>query len=305
MVASRTIFPFSGILLLIAKIFAVYQAAVFSPVDAIHPTVPVGGMGHVVFIADFTSSAAPNMETLNDPVMGGESFSSFSLDDGKCLIWEGEVKIVSFLQAPGFCILRTAGRQRFSGLNATSRISFLVLDGDGDDDTMLQPMGVIVETGAKSTEGYPVTYTSVLSEKRMGKDGTVELSAPWSSFVATFRGEKVNAPSLFPDEINDIYRIGISTYESHKAGTFRVLLKSMYATSDGTKISLNNNRASIKILSDQVGTLAVRGRLLLSPSALSSVPVMFYVAVVGFALLIILALKYWGSMERSDYSPLN
>jgi len=203
MAASQMIFPLPGILLRIAKIFALYQVAVFLPVDALHQTVPVG----VAFIADFTSSAAPHMETLNDPVMGGESFSSFSWDDGKCLIWEGEVKMVSFLQAPGFCILRTAGRQQFSGLDATSRISFLVMDGDGDDDTMLQPMAVIVDTGAQTTEGDPVTYTSVLSEKRRGQDGTVELSAPWSSFVATFRGEKVDAPSLFPDEMNDIYRI--------------------------------------------------------------------------------------------------
>lgn len=44
----------------------------------------------------------------NDPVMGGVSTSTATLDKAdKELVWEGQVKVVPFLRAPGFCTVRT------------------------------------------------------------------------------------------------------------------------------------------------------------------------------------------------------
>jgi len=42
----------------------------------------------------------------NDPVMGGKSVSTAVVERGE-LAWKGEVKIVPFLHAPGFCTVRT------------------------------------------------------------------------------------------------------------------------------------------------------------------------------------------------------
>lgn len=44
----------------------------------------------------------------NDPVMGGVSTSTASVDAAdKDLVWTGQVKVVPFLHAPGFCTVRT------------------------------------------------------------------------------------------------------------------------------------------------------------------------------------------------------
>ncbi|KAJ1634547.1 hypothetical protein T492DRAFT_836759 [Pavlovales sp. CCMP2436] len=51
-------------------------------------------------------AATHPVRTVDDPVMGGGSESFFRVD-APVGVWEGEVKIVSFLQAPGFCTLRS------------------------------------------------------------------------------------------------------------------------------------------------------------------------------------------------------
>ena len=44
---------------------------------------------------------------INDPVMGGSSFSNFTISKNNTLIWIGEVKDVEKLKAPGFCNAET------------------------------------------------------------------------------------------------------------------------------------------------------------------------------------------------------
>merc|ERR1719487_1202039 len=63
-------------------------------------------------IATFDGVKATTLqwEPVNDPVMGGQSHSSFKVDTDKRLgVWAGEVKIVPFLKAPGFCNLQSPG----------------------------------------------------------------------------------------------------------------------------------------------------------------------------------------------------
>merc|ERR1719453_596256 len=48
-------------------------------------------------------------KALNDPVMGGESYSKFEVNKtSKVGVWIGETKIVPSLKAPGFCNLETS-----------------------------------------------------------------------------------------------------------------------------------------------------------------------------------------------------
>merc|ERR1711933_587833 len=59
--------------------------------------------------------------------MGGQSVSSFTVDsDRKLGVWDGEVKIVPFLKAPGFCNLQAPGLYKqaaFPDLTSTDGIS--------------------------------------------------------------------------------------------------------------------------------------------------------------------------------------
>lgn len=57
----------------------------------------------------FDGSNDHKVKLVNDPVMGGQSNSDFTVDDdADRLNWNGEVKIVPSLSAPGFCNLETS-----------------------------------------------------------------------------------------------------------------------------------------------------------------------------------------------------
>merc|ERR1711991_749545 len=59
---------------------------------------------------------------VNDPVMGGQSTSKFSIEE-PLGIFEGEVKIVTFLGAAGFCNLETTGTVSFPDVSGTDGIT--------------------------------------------------------------------------------------------------------------------------------------------------------------------------------------
>ena len=176
------------------------------------------GEFHMI-VSDFTGSEGRAMTTVNDPVMGGSSHSTASNNPGCCLVWEGEVKDVWFLRAPGFCILETADIQSFEGLGGTMGIAFEVNMGSSSE--MLLPMAAQITTGATTKSGKDITYSATLS-KRFTESGGVELYAPWTSFKGTYRGKEIHAPPLDSQELEKTYRIGLSTYASHKKGKFHV-----------------------------------------------------------------------------------
>eukprot|EP00560_Eucampia_antarctica_P001982 CAMPEP_0197835580 /NCGR_PEP_ID=MMETSP1437-20131217/26281_1 /TAXON_ID=49252 ORGANISM="Eucampia antarctica, Strain CCMP1452" /NCGR_SAMPLE_ID=MMETSP1437 /ASSEMBLY_ACC=CAM_ASM_001096 /LENGTH=185 /DNA_ID=CAMNT_0043441137 /DNA_START=131 /DNA_END=685 /DNA_ORIENTATION=+ len=177
--------------------------------------------GTKVAIADFTQNGEPSlrreMETVNDPVMGGTSYSSQE-QEHDFLLWSGKVNIVSFLHAPGFCILMTAGEQNFpQNLAEFSGMSYVV----SRSSNMLMPMSAEIHNGYVSSSGIPVVYVGVLEERPLDDD-KVELYASWSSFKGMFRGQHVSsAPPLNEEGLNQINRVGLSTFSSHEAGEFR------------------------------------------------------------------------------------
>lgn len=58
---------------------------------------------------DNAKSTTQKWKNLNDPVMGGQSNSTYKIDTtAKQVTWEGDVKIVPSLKAPGFCNLETS-----------------------------------------------------------------------------------------------------------------------------------------------------------------------------------------------------
>jgi len=68
--------------------------------------VPVG-CGDIIMLEDFTNPKHQWNE-MNDPVMGGKSTGTFSVDTKGVGIFHGRVELVSFLKAPGFIKAETA-----------------------------------------------------------------------------------------------------------------------------------------------------------------------------------------------------
>ena len=53
---------------------------------------------------DGAKGTTQQWRAVNDPVMGGQSVGTFNVSaERKVGVWVGEVKIVPFLHAPGFC----------------------------------------------------------------------------------------------------------------------------------------------------------------------------------------------------------
>lgn len=73
----------------------------------------VPAVSKTVTIATFDGAEETTLpfQTVNDPVMGGQSTSSFSVSDDKG-IFEGEVKLSHFLGLLGFAIWRHQGTDK-------------------------------------------------------------------------------------------------------------------------------------------------------------------------------------------------
>jgi Complex I intermediate-associated protein 30 (CIA30) len=178
-----------------------------------------------VVLASFSDPYSIKMKTIDDPVMGGSSHSSFILGVNR-LVWEGEVETVSFLDAPGFCNLQTADKQDFSILKDSTGISFLVSSSGSD---FLHPMGLQIENGERTKFGIPVVYWCQGTEIKHLDDDTIEMYAKWEDFTATAYGQDVKAPALTPENLSKTFMVGLTTYLSHQSGPFRLELLSIVA----------------------------------------------------------------------------
>ena len=129
--------------------------------------------------------------------MGGRSESTAEQKDD-CIVWEGEVKVVSFLQSPGFCILQNEPTTSIAPLSDTSGISFLVHSG-----TNYMKMSAVAQTDYKKF-GFFVQYEAPLKQVATSEDGMIELHAEWGNFKPTLMGRDVEAPKLEGDELDKI-----------------------------------------------------------------------------------------------------
>ncbi len=108
-------------------------------------------------------------EAVNDPVMGGVSESGFKVQGNKG-IWEGEVKIVPRLHAPGFC--RVNGDIGSHDLSESAGLVFKMAGrGDPAKTVMAQ-----IETGHSDFKGqFVANITGVSSDMK-------SIFVPFSSF---------------------------------------------------------------------------------------------------------------------------
>ena len=81
-----------------------------------------------VLLATFDSASTTtfNWNLVNDPVMGGQSVSKAYINKTtSTAVWDGEVKIVPSLKAPGFCNYETTNK--FVRMNDASPYTHLLI----------------------------------------------------------------------------------------------------------------------------------------------------------------------------------
>lgn len=150
-------------------------------------------------------------QAVNDPVMGGVSTGSFSINSGRG-VWTGEVKVVPKLRAPGFCSVRTEGTEAFPDLSSTQ--------------------GLIVQIVRPKSSGLSSLKvgmeSSVRASPRQGEfEGTIKLTAapgqvdtvfvPYSSMTQSWRGQREGGP---PSAKQLASIVGLSFIVDGEAGKF-------------------------------------------------------------------------------------
>jgi hypothetical protein len=157
--------------------------------------------------------------TVNDPVMGGGSVSTFE-QRGAVGVWEGEVKVVPFLHAPGFCTLRTTDDKVFPDCSNTSYMTLKLTTGSG-----LPTADFTMQVGVRGVSTDGSVYEASLSDQYCcGNDCRV----PWSAFVLKWRGRPVKGPPLL-ENLDKIDRVGLGT--AGTAGKFSLSISAITAGS--------------------------------------------------------------------------
>lgn len=178
-----------------------------------------------VKIVDF-SDANPSiqMETVDDPVMGGKSHSTCS-HEGGALVWKGVVRTVPFLDAPGFCNLQTKDNPNLSVLQTTHGVAFYVRSASSN---FFHPMGINLQNGLRTSNGIPISYSAPSTEVVSNKDGTTKLYANWTDFTASAYGQPIkDAPPLDSQGLSRANQLGLSTYQAHQEGRFHMEILSV------------------------------------------------------------------------------
>lgn len=176
-------------------------------------------------IAVFDGSSPITWRTENDPVMGGQSVSTFTIDKAdKVGKWVGQVRIVPFLRAPGFCTLRGDGD--IPSLAQYKGLQFTLQKGAATNISKYQMMIISSNTGGNPRGG------EFQANFELGSSATSqEVFVPFSSFVESWRGEKVGgAPNAA--QLASIKTVGLGS--AGIAGNFAINIVSIVATNDNS-----------------------------------------------------------------------
>lgn len=170
-------------------------------------------------------------EAVNDPVMGGKSQSTFKVDTGRKLgIWDGQVAIVPFLHAPGFCHLQAPGRRKKAAFPDLSDVGGLSVRMRETYKNGLRRFSVMLMTkGARCFGPHCDVYTASFNLKPAEGDTMEEHFLSWSSFICTRMGHKVDGCPPLTRKLSQVTSVGIGT--SGKAGKFDVEIERIFGSS--------------------------------------------------------------------------
>jgi len=144
----------------------------------------------------------------------------------EALVWQGTVRKVDFLNAPGFCNLRSMKSPDLSILKNTHGLAFYVRRSAS---SFFHPMGINLQNGLRTSRGIPISYSAAAVEQVVeGNDDVVKLYANWTDFTATAYGQPIpDAPPLDKDGLSRSNQFGMSTYQAHQEGTFHIEILSV------------------------------------------------------------------------------
>ena len=183
---------------------------------------------------DGASGTTFDWEAVNDPVMGGQSESTFTVDKANAkAVWDGEVKIVPFLHAPGFCTARTKGTQSFPDISGLDGIEIAVTSKQSavtNFQVQISTKGgrTIFKQGTYSAN-FTVPATTATTATAAATAAATPVFVPWSAFELTWRGEKISGPAI-TSQLDKIYQVGLGTAFPGKAGKFHLEVTSIAST---------------------------------------------------------------------------
>jgi hypothetical protein len=166
---------------------------------------------------DGSPAAASSLVPMDDPVMGGQSHSAFSVQH-RLGVWEGEVDVVSFLGKPGFCTARARTKTSLAG---RAGIEIVARNAGGELTNFELHLG----TSGSRVAGREGTFVANFELTRSEAAHTVFL--PWSRFVLSFRGQPLHGGPALEDELGSVLRVSLGTHGV--AGKFRLELASVAA----------------------------------------------------------------------------
>lgn len=166
--------------------------------------------------------------TVNDPVMGGQSTSAFSNDEGGVGVFEGEVAVVPFLGSPGFCILAAPGYNapaiEFPDISGTDGITVV------GQQTRLEGLSnwyVGLRTEAIRDAASPPN-NAVWQADFENFDDSDQHFVPYSAFRCSFRGNLLDNCGDLSEQLAGLTQVSVGS--SGISGSFRLELISIAAT---------------------------------------------------------------------------
>lgn len=174
-----------------------------------------------VMLATFDGAKETSLtwRPVNDPVMGGQSTSSFSVEASKG-IFEGEVKVVPFLGEPGFCNLETTGSVSFPDVSDTDGI---VVTAKQTKDGGLKNFDVRLTTTQTTAARRGASWKADF-EVAEGQDSYF---VPYSDFTCQWRGQTLSTCGNIAEQLSSVTQLVVGS--GGVAGPFRLELTSFAA----------------------------------------------------------------------------
>ncbi len=163
---------------------------------------------------------------VNDPVMGGQSNSTITVKNNLAY-WAGEVKIVPFLHAPGFCTIQSPGLNKKESIPSVTGYDGIVVKAISHSSEITS-FRVTLESSGATHMFKRGQYTANFELKSDTKD-FMELYVQWSEFKCSWRGEKVDWCPDITTQLDKFDMIGISTAFPGKVGKFNLEVESISA----------------------------------------------------------------------------
>jgi hypothetical protein len=180
-------------------------------------------------------------QTVNDPVMGGESKSSYEVSDDSDPVglFYGQVKLVPGSSSAGFCNLELqqalpdiSSMADSGGLQIRIKQSAYVDATASTTSGLTQMIASLSSKGTRRGASYIASFELPRASNDVEGEWTV-VTLPWSEFALRWRGRSTDGPEL-NTQLNQLSGLGISF--RGKVGPFSVAASWFKAVRDAKAV---------------------------------------------------------------------